>query len=213
MKCTTCSKAISGKYRIAGKPYGYDCYRLKLTEIRAAAELAAQEERNAEHALKCSAAMAVFSGLMYRSEWLVKFQASIIQQWEDCRKLTAKQLSVILTKIDEVDYGLTSRWLQRIGRLLRTSSTIWPIAANLPPSMFTTRGFPTSLDTRCITGSAGHMYSKRWTIRVWPLTCGVMCMRMIHSLQSHVGDCVYFIISTHRRETGSGMYYWQPHTT
>jgi hypothetical protein len=118
MKCTTCSKPISGKYRIAGKAYGYDCYRLKLAEIRAIAELAAMEERNAEHTLKCAAAMAVFASTPYRSEWLQKFQVSITAQWDACHKLTAKQLGVILSKIDEVEYGLTylalapeDRWL------------------------------------------------------------------------------------------------------
>lgn len=87
MKCAECGKPIKNAHYINGIAYGYNCYKQKLTIIYKQWE----DERNAEYSVKCFAAMEVFKEKKPNS-----FRDSICKQWNDCKKLTAKQLECII---------------------------------------------------------------------------------------------------------------------
>ena len=98
MKCAECGKEIKNAYYINGKAYGYNCYKQKLALIYKQWE----DERNAEYSAKCFSAMKVFEGKKSNS-----FHDSICKQWNDCKKLTAKQLECIIkgfTSKEKIDF-------------------------------------------------------------------------------------------------------------
>lgn len=86
LKCAECGRLVENPHYINGKPYGYNCYKQKLILIYKQWE----DEKNAEYSAKCFAAMQVFQGKRSNS-----FHDSICKQWNDCKKLTAKQLACI----------------------------------------------------------------------------------------------------------------------
>lgn len=87
MKCANCGRKIENAYYINGIAYGYNCYKLKLALIYRQWE----DERNKEYSAKCFSAMHVFKGKKSNA-----FHNSIVEQWNDCKKLTAKQLECII---------------------------------------------------------------------------------------------------------------------
>lgn len=87
MKCAECGKDIKNAYYINGKAYGYNCYKQKLALIYKQWE----DEHNTEYSAKCFAAMQIFEGKRSNS-----FHDSICKQWNECKKLTAKQLECII---------------------------------------------------------------------------------------------------------------------
>lgn len=87
LKCAECGRPIENAYFLNGKPYGYNCYKQKLAIIYKQWE----DEKNAEYSVKCFAAMQIFQGKRSNS-----FHDSICKQWNDCKKLTAKQLECII---------------------------------------------------------------------------------------------------------------------
>ena len=87
LKCAECGRPIENAYYLNGKPYGYNCYKQKLAIIYKQWE----DEKNAEYSAKCFAAMQIFQGKKSNS-----FHDSICKQWNDCKKLTAKQLECII---------------------------------------------------------------------------------------------------------------------
>lgn len=87
MKCAECGKAIKNPHFINGIAYGYNCYRQKIALIYKQWE----DERNVDYSVKCFAAIEVFKNKKTNS-----FHESIIKQWNDCKKLTAKQLECII---------------------------------------------------------------------------------------------------------------------
>jgi hypothetical protein len=87
MKCTSCGKEIQNPYYINGKAYGYNCYKQKLALIYKQFE----DEKNQEYARKCFSAMEIFTNKKSNT-----FHDSIVNQWNDCKKLTAKQLECII---------------------------------------------------------------------------------------------------------------------
>ena len=87
LKCAECGRPIENAYFLNGKPYGYNCYKQKLAIIYKQWE----DEKNAEYSAKCFAAMQIFQGKKSNS-----FHDSICKQWNDCKKLTAKQLDCII---------------------------------------------------------------------------------------------------------------------
>lgn len=87
MKCAECGKTITKVHYIGGKAYGYNCYKKKLAIIYKQWE----DERNAEYSAKCFSAMEIFKNKKNDS-----FHDSIINQWNACKKLTAKQLDCII---------------------------------------------------------------------------------------------------------------------
>lgn len=87
LKCAECGRPIEHAYYINGKAYGYNCYKQKLAIIYKQWE----DEKNAEHSVKCFAAMQIFQGKRSNS-----FHDSVCNQWNKCKKLTAKQLECII---------------------------------------------------------------------------------------------------------------------
>ena len=87
LKCAECGRPIENAYYLNGKAYGYNCYKQKLAIIYKQWE----DEKNAEYSAKCFAAMQIFQGKKSNS-----FHDSICKQWNDCKKLTAKQLECII---------------------------------------------------------------------------------------------------------------------
>ena len=86
VKCSECGRLVENPHHINGKPYGYNCYKQKLAIIYKQWE----DEKNAEYSVKCFTAMQIFQGKKSNS-----FHDSICKQWNDCKKLTAKQLACI----------------------------------------------------------------------------------------------------------------------
>lgn len=86
MKCAECGKPIKHAYYINGIAYGYNCYKQKLALIYKQWE----DEHNKEYSIECFAAMQVF-----QNKASSNFYDSICKQWNDCKKLTAKQLNCI----------------------------------------------------------------------------------------------------------------------
>lgn len=87
MKCTTCGRDIRNPHYINGKIYGYNCYKLQLALLFKQWE----DEKNHEYAVKCFSAMEIFKDKKSNS-----FHDSIVSQWNECKKLTAKQLECII---------------------------------------------------------------------------------------------------------------------
>lgn len=88
VKCSECGRSIpiGNAYYLNGKPYGYTCYRRNVTLIYKQWE----DEKNTEYSAKCFAAMQIFQNKKSNS-----FHNSVCKQWDDCKKLTAKQLACI----------------------------------------------------------------------------------------------------------------------
>lgn len=87
IKCVECGKPIKNAYYLNGKAYGYNCYKQKLALIYKQWE----DEHNTEYSIKCFSAMQVFESKKSNS-----FHDSICKQWNECKKLTAKQLNCII---------------------------------------------------------------------------------------------------------------------
>lgn len=89
VKCADCGRKIPicNAYYLNGKTYGYSCYKKQLALIYKKWK----DEKNAEYSAKCFAAMQIFQNKKSNS-----FHDSICKQWNDCKKLTAKQLECII---------------------------------------------------------------------------------------------------------------------
>lgn len=89
VECADCGRKIPicNAHYINGKPYGYSCYKKQLALLYKQWE----DEKNAEYSAKCFAAMQVFEGKKSNS-----FHDSICKQWNDCKKLTARQLECVI---------------------------------------------------------------------------------------------------------------------
>jgi len=89
VECADCGRKIPicNAHYINGKPYGYGCYKKQLALLYKRWE----DEKNAEYSVKCFAAMQVFQDKKSNS-----FHDSICKQWNECKKLTAKQLNCII---------------------------------------------------------------------------------------------------------------------
>ena len=87
MKCALCGKEIKNPHYINGKIYGYNCYKMQLAILFKQWE----DEKNREYSVKCFSAIESFKEKKGNS-----FHDSIIGQWNECKKLTAKQLDCII---------------------------------------------------------------------------------------------------------------------
>lgn len=106
VECADCGRKISicNAHYINGKLYGYSCYRKQLALLYKQWE----DEKNAEYSAKCFAAIQVFEGKKSNS-----FHDSICEQWNNCKKLTAKQLNCIIkgfTDNENINFWIT--WQQ-----------------------------------------------------------------------------------------------------
>lgn len=99
MKCATCRKSIEHPYYLDGKIYGYNCYKMAVALKYAKM----QEIKNEDYARKCASAIEVFSNKTFKDSWNKDFQISILNQWNECKKLTGKQLDLIIKKFNEVE--------------------------------------------------------------------------------------------------------------
>lgn len=102
VECADCGRKISicNAHYINGKPYGYSCYRKQLALLYKQWE----DEKNAEYSAKCFAAMKIFEGKKSNS-----FHDSVCKQWNECKKLTAKQLECIIkgfTDKESIDFWI-----------------------------------------------------------------------------------------------------------
>ena len=89
VECADCVRKIPicNAHYINKKHYGYSCYKKQLALLYKQWE----DEKNAEYSVKCFAAMQVFQDKKSNS-----FHDSICKQWNECKKLTVKQLNCII---------------------------------------------------------------------------------------------------------------------
>lgn len=89
VECADCRRKIPicNAHSINGKYYGYNCYKKQLALLYKQWE----DEKNAEYSAKCFAAMQIFQGKKSNS-----FHDSVCKQWNECKKLTARQLECII---------------------------------------------------------------------------------------------------------------------
>ncbi len=94
VECADCGRKIPicNVHYINGKPYGYGCYKKQLVLLYKRWE----DEKNAEYSAKCFAAMQIFEEKKSNS-----FHDSICKQWNDCKKLTARQLEGIIKRFTD----------------------------------------------------------------------------------------------------------------
>ena len=98
LKCADCGKTIQNPHYLNGKAYGYSCYKKQLALLYKKFE----DEKNAEYAKECFAAMQIFERKKSNS-----FHDSICKQWNECKKLTGKQLICIekgFTPKEKIDF-------------------------------------------------------------------------------------------------------------
>lgn len=100
MKCSNCGKTIQHPYHLDGKIYGYNCYKQALS----LKYISLQEKNNNSYNAKCISAIEIFSNIEYKKEYTKKFQESILQQWNTCKKLTGKQFNCIIKKFNNIQY-------------------------------------------------------------------------------------------------------------
>ena len=120
VQCADCGRKIPicNAHSLNGKYYGYSCYKKQLALLYKQWE----DEKNAEYSAKCFAAMQIFEGKKSNS-----FHDSICKQWNECRKLTAKQLDCIIKGFtDKENISFWIIWQQLTNdECLRCGITSW----------------------------------------------------------------------------------------
>lgn len=120
VQCADCGRKIPvcNAHCINGKPYGYNCYKKQIALLYKQWE----DKKNADYSAKCFAAMQVFEGKRSNS-----FHDSICKQWNECKKLTAKQLECIIkgfTKSEIINFWLI--WFQLSNNdMIKRSISSW----------------------------------------------------------------------------------------
>ncbi|RKI83744.1 hypothetical protein D7V90_07580 [bacterium 1xD42-87] len=120
VECADCGRKIPicNAHYINGKPYGYGCYKKQVALLYKRWE----DEKNAEYSVKCFAAMQVFQDKKSNS-----FHDSICKQWNECKKLTAKQLNCIINGFtDQENINFWIIWQQLTNdECLKWSIPLW----------------------------------------------------------------------------------------
>lgn len=119
VQCADCGRKIPvcNAHYINGKPYGYNCYKKQLALLYKQWE----DEKNDEYSAKCFAAMQIFQNKKSNS-----FHDSICKQWNECKKLTAKQLDCIIKGFtDQENINFWIIWQQ----LSNDEGVKWSIAS------------------------------------------------------------------------------------
>lgn len=118
--CADCGRKIPvcNAHYINGKPYGYSCYKKQLALTYKKWE----DEKNAEYSAKCFAAMQIFGGKKSNS-----FHDSVCKQWNECGKITAKQLECIVKNFtDQENINFWIIWQQLTNNeCLKQSISMW----------------------------------------------------------------------------------------
>lgn len=100
MKCALCGKDIKNVYRLNGKVYGYNCYKLELAKYK----IEQQQLLNDEYAKKVLMAILVYKEKTFTRQYSVDFQKSILDQYNACKKLTGKQLTAVQNTFSKQDW-------------------------------------------------------------------------------------------------------------
>lgn len=140
VECADCGRKIPicNAHYINGKPYGYSCYKKQLTLIYKQWE----DEKNAEYSAKCFAAMQIFGGKKSNS-----FHDSICKQWNDCKKLTAKQLECIIKGFtDQENISFWIIWQQ----LTNDRSLKWGIPEWVKKVIYKNGGFADYIENEAV---------------------------------------------------------------
>lgn len=120
IQCAECGRKIltSNAHCINGKAYGYGCYKKQLALLYKQYE----DEKNAEYSAKCFAAMQIFEGKKSNS-----FHDSICNQWNNYKKLTARQLECIIKGFtDQENIKFWIIWQQITNdETLKRSISVW----------------------------------------------------------------------------------------
>ena len=99
MKCCTCGKEIQNTYYLNGKCYGRNCYKIALAQWK----LEKQQLLNDKYAAEVAKCIEIYRQKTFTKQYNTNFQISIINQYDQCKKLTAKQLSCIKKSFNEED--------------------------------------------------------------------------------------------------------------
>ena len=100
LKCTTCNKEIKNPYRLDGKVYGYNCYKMALSLKLAML----QEIKNSEWNQKCFSLVEVLRNKEFKDSWNNDFKMSILEQWDRHGKMSTKQFNCIIKKFNKIEY-------------------------------------------------------------------------------------------------------------
>ena len=117
MKCSKCGKEIKNIYKLDGKVYGYNCYKMALAEKYKNYI----DSKNLKYSLTAISAIEIYKDHKETSSWGKDFKDSILKQFNDCGKLTYKQLSCIvkrLNKDETVEYNILTAYMFKTNNLL-----------------------------------------------------------------------------------------------
>ena len=140
VECADCGRKIPtcNAHYINGKPYGYSCYKKQLALFYKQWE----DEKNAEYSAKCFAAMQIFEGKKSNS-----FHDSICKQWNDCKKLTARQLECIIKGFtDQENIKFWIIWQQ----LTNDECLKWSIPSWVEKIIYKNHGFGDYIDNEAV---------------------------------------------------------------
>ena len=93
--CSKCGKEIKNIYKLDGKVYGYNCYKIALAEKYKNYI----DTKNLKYSLVAVATVETYKNHKEASKWGIDFKQSILKQFSECQKLTYKQLSCIVKRL------------------------------------------------------------------------------------------------------------------
>ena len=97
--CAKCGKEIKNVYMLDGKIYGYNCYKMELAKKYKNFI----DAKNLKYTLVAMATIETYKKHKETTAWGKDFKASILNQFDDCGKLTYKQLSCITKRFDKFE--------------------------------------------------------------------------------------------------------------
>ena len=97
--CTKCGKEIKNIYMLDGKIYGYNCYKMELAKKYKNFI----DAKNLKYTLVAMAAIETYKKHKEATAWGKDFKTSILKQFDDCGKLTYKQLSCIVKRFNKFE--------------------------------------------------------------------------------------------------------------
>lgn len=99
-KCVTCNKEIRNIYKLDNKIYGYTCYRKAL----ALKYINLQQEKNKTWNLQAASVIEIYKNKKFSKKWNLDFQSSILEQFNNFKKLSGRQLECILKSFTDLEY-------------------------------------------------------------------------------------------------------------
>lgn len=92
--CASCGKAIKNEYRLNGKVYGYNCYKVALAQYK----LELQKLINDVYALEAELILQVYGNMTFKNSNAIEFQRSVLDFYKNTGKVTYKQLDAVKSK-------------------------------------------------------------------------------------------------------------------